>query len=685
MEKNKFQIAENIEQNPFTDVSFVQFFEDWCKKNDKIIPQIVSRDEWEKQNEVLQNKEKNQLHVFIPEDLKLWEMVGIMEAIDHDTFKDKPEKQNERKDEIEKLGKKFQNVAIYIAQRLDVITEGRDIAEALTLELYEYGLSLTERGKSGVEIFTDEIKEKKLSSDEMNEAEAFLIGGKLVQSRKEKSTNENDEDIRRKTLVQFFRVSRKAFQLESQSENHNLSLPNEGLSPWQSSSPIHSEFVRKIEASLKKEIETPKSELTNSIFDRGLELLRKNILPPLANESSSFDSVKKIFSFWEKGEVTLSQSLKIDKLKKVLDQIRKTGDITSITKKEKEIVDKIQDSVSAYKFEGAANNPAEILVSRELNCVGGSILGGALLAEVGIPYLVGDVPEHSILVVAWSDDTVEWRDMIVPRRNQIITDEMLEGNEKEEGTLMVSEVAEMIKNPQKEVSLINISGNEYRNKFDWIAKGQRQYLKMYSPAVGHKFQTVSNAGSALIELGQPLLAIEALKQALAIDSEDTTSLNGMGDAMMHLGRYDDAVVEYQKAIRSDIADPGAYYGLGNALLELGENNEAILSYKQAINLGIKKPFLFYDLGNALFNAGRNLESIDSYKESIAVDPQNPLPYYGLGKVLSKIGNFEDSISAYRSYISLADPVHDTYYILNAKEMIDILEIQVRRDKIKKTT
>ena len=213
MEKNKFQIAENIEQNPFTDVSFVQFFEDWCKKNDKIIPQIVSRDEWEKQNEVLQNKEKNQLHVFIPEDLKLWEMVGIMEAIDHDTFKDKPEKQNERKDEIEKLGKKFQNVAIYIAQRLDVITEGRDIAEALTLELYEYGLSLTERGKSGVEIFTDEIKEKKLSSDEMNEAEAFLIGGKLVQSRKEKSTNENDEDIRRKTLAQFFRVSKKSISI----------------------------------------------------------------------------------------------------------------------------------------------------------------------------------------------------------------------------------------------------------------------------------------------------------------------------------------------------------------------------------------------------------------------------------------------------------------------------------------
>jgi hypothetical protein len=106
--------------------------------------------------------------LYLPEDLQLWEMVGIIELVDKEIFKDKSEKAARNKERLLKLGKIFMNAGIYIARRLDAIEEGKEIAEALALQLYQYGQSLV-YGKETTEPKIEEIKTRKLTPEETAE------------------------------------------------------------------------------------------------------------------------------------------------------------------------------------------------------------------------------------------------------------------------------------------------------------------------------------------------------------------------------------------------------------------------------------------------------------------------------------------------------------------------------------
>lgn len=140
-------MEKTIEQRPFRDLGVQQFFTRWCSVNDGIVPMYVSRAEWSGHQEtgiltVSTNKGKKNL--YIPEDLHLWEMIEIMEAVDEDTYEQQP---SEKTKELEQLAAMFKNAGAYIAQRLDAINEGRAMAAVLAEELYEYGDSLMRREK----------------------------------------------------------------------------------------------------------------------------------------------------------------------------------------------------------------------------------------------------------------------------------------------------------------------------------------------------------------------------------------------------------------------------------------------------------------------------------------------------------------------------------------------------------
>ncbi|MCX6738648.1 MAG: hypothetical protein NT098_01180 [Candidatus Parcubacteria bacterium] len=422
MEKNKFDIGGTIEQKPFEKYSFSKFFEDWCRRNGSVMPEIISREKWEKESQtgLIKKKEDGERKLLIPQDLQLWEMVGITEMIRNEAFANDPEKQKRANEEIQKLGKTFRNAGIYIAQRSHSIEEGREIARALSEELYKYGNALLSGKKETEANPWEKIAEEEFEPDSLAETDKFLAGDALYSSRKERvKEGDNEEEIRQQTLAQFFRTANKAFHLEKKSENNELSLPKEQVEPWKKDAPIHSEFLRKIEDSLKREIEKPKTELVGSVFQKGMELLRTGMPLPMSSSSKDID---RLISFWEKSEASLGETLGVYRMKTELEKIKETGDKISISKKEKEITDKIQRAVSSYAYEKDASYPSSAVETKKIDCAVGSMLAGSFLSQVGIKYLVGDIPEHSILVVSFADGTVEWRGMIVSVRNAKITD-----------------------------------------------------------------------------------------------------------------------------------------------------------------------------------------------------------------------------------------------------------------------
>ncbi len=105
--QSKFEIQSIIEQRSFENPAVQSFFSKWCEINDSIVPQMVSRKIWEEKyaKSILEKKPGGKQTLFLPEDLQLWEMVGVMETIDHDTFATKPKRQNEKKEKLLALGK----------------------------------------------------------------------------------------------------------------------------------------------------------------------------------------------------------------------------------------------------------------------------------------------------------------------------------------------------------------------------------------------------------------------------------------------------------------------------------------------------------------------------------------------------------------------------------------------------
>ena len=102
---NSHKISEVLEHRPFNDFADQEFFAERCKVHDNLCPYFLPREEREalEESQILE-KWQDQLALFLPQDLQLWEMMEIIRKVDHNTLKHKPEKQNERVDQLYTLG-----------------------------------------------------------------------------------------------------------------------------------------------------------------------------------------------------------------------------------------------------------------------------------------------------------------------------------------------------------------------------------------------------------------------------------------------------------------------------------------------------------------------------------------------------------------------------------------------------
>lgn len=624
-EQPKFEIQPTIEQKPFESPAVQSFFTKWCEINDSIVPELIPREEWEQKAStvrLLQKREDGKQTLYIPEDLQLWEMVGVMEAVDHDTFSAKPERQNEAKEKILELGYMLQDAGVYIAQRLESISEGREIAGALAEEFYNYGQSLVSGEKPEEPASIDDISQEELTPSETEAVDCFLAGDNLYESRRmraeEDALSEPNEEIdffeeeRLNTLTQFFRVSEKAFELKKKSEDGELQESKTPLAPWENTTPFHSAFTDKITKALTQKIETPKMDFNSAIFRRGME--------KLLGEMKEYGAKGAVNSLFKKIGVDLpveqkklADTLNVKGLKVELDTIRQSGDIATTSAKEREIADIIQKAVSKFPYHPDANNPSEMVENQYINCVGASTLGGALLSETGLNYLVGHVPEHSILFLVTADGHIEWRDMLDTSLNEDLSDEMLTENQKNGLSITTQDIVTFSKNPTPEGLMFNVKSDNYQDKIPEIKDKQGQFVALFEPEYGQKIQLLNNTGVTLLNL--------AKKET---DSQKIEAY------------CQQAVLFYRQAIVANPQYSYPYNGLGNSLCVLGQYNEAIQSFRQ----------------------------------SIAIDPKNPYSYLGLGDAFYKQDSRDNALVAYQKFIRLADEQGDDSLIQRAEQRIN---------------
>ena len=148
-------------------------------KNSLIYKKLVKNSFNDKKQIV--KKKQDQLILFLPQDLKLWEMMDIIREIDQDTLKRKPEKQNERADQLLELGRKFEKSGLYLANFFpsDDKSEEAKLAQFLAQQFYSYGCSLQQKTKN-----SDALPRNiSLSEEEMSEVNQRLLGKQAYEKR----------------------------------------------------------------------------------------------------------------------------------------------------------------------------------------------------------------------------------------------------------------------------------------------------------------------------------------------------------------------------------------------------------------------------------------------------------------------------------------------------------------------
>jgi tetratricopeptide (TPR) repeat protein len=659
--RSEFSIKRTTEQEYFQVAPTRQFFAKWCEVNDSIEPKYVSRDEWNKKRDegILQKKrnEDGKQSLFIPEDLKLWEMVDVIEAVDKDTFARNSAKRPDKRNEFYELGEDFINTAAYVAQGVDGIHEGKDTAMQTAKDLYSYGVRL-QRARENVddatveEIASIDIRDKKEGLDKQ-----FGVD-KLAKLKKQ-----NPEQTRQEMLAQFFKVA----EIAGSRGGIRGRLDERFRKKKEAEGAPHRKALQKVyEKYLEKPMEKPERELYDAVFRRGLEKLVQEM-----GKDGWTDKVKTVLKKnqfdVERQQKNFMETLEIPVLKQELDALRnppdgQKADLQKIGDKEREIADEIQWGVSSFPYKRGANKPSEMLVAQYINCVGASMLGGALMKEAGLSYLVGSAPEHSILFLVTSDGRVEWRDMQSRLFNEDLVDERIRGRNRDGSRLRVADIVSFSKSPSPEGLMFDIESEKYGKKLPWVKEGKRQYVVAFEPEYGQKIQILNSIGATLKGLGDKKMsskerenyygqALEAYSQAVVLSPNYAYARNGRGSALSGLGRQKEAIEEYSKAIAINAEYSTVYRNIGDSFSKLGDKE------------GSLKKREYYK------------QSLEAYIRGAALEPEYTSSYNRMGNVLVKLGFKNEAVEAYQMYIDLADKEKDGPKITRAK----VIMAKLKRD------
>lgn len=495
-------IPQTIEKTPFADTPARNFFGEWCRLNDSIAPQFISREKWEQRGiqGILEKNDQGKQTLFLPKDLRLWEMMDVIKTIDHDTLARNPEKRGERAEKIRELGETFEKAGIYLSQYLPILenAQGKTIAEDISREFYQYGLSLQHKERKEGQI----PDSAELSLEDKTRLDEWFLGRDVYQTRfarlGENPTEEQREETRKKLFSVYFKaLGRKGYKAD-------------GEKPWETKVGPMQHLQDRTRRQTIKAVETPERKMKTAIFRRGVEKLItgmkilnwRNAIQEFLKEEDGLDLATE--------KVKLYNTLEIPRLKKELEKIRQTGDIAQISAKELEIAKKIQKAVSSFPYVEDGNNPSKMVETQFINCVGSSILGGGLLDEVGVKYLHADLPEHSATVLITSDGKVYWQDF---------TPGDLRANYTEISSDMIDEKVDLLDVPEEGVKLHFKKWNPY-----YHINGNLK-VNLFRPEVGLQYHLLYNTGNALRIFGRNEEAIVAYQQFIELWNGDKYWIN----------------------------------------------------------------------------------------------------------------------------------------------------------------
>jgi len=140
-----------------------------------------------------------------------------------------------------------------------------------------------------------------------------------------------------------------------------------------------------------------------------------------------------------------------------------------------------------------------------------------------------------------------------------------------------------------------------------------------------------NLARVRLDTDRPEEALEAIDEALAIDSESSVAVRLQGRAYHQLGQAEEAIDAYRRAILLDGEDVWSMNNLGLVLIEQGRFEEALPPLARAVDLQEECAIFLNNLGIALENTGHYRAAEEAYKAAVAVDGTHEKAFVNLAR------------------------------------------------------
>ena len=142
-------------------------------------------------------------------------------------------------------------------------------------------------------------------------------------------------------------------------------------------------------------------------------------------------------------------------------------------------------------------------------------------------------------------------------------------------------------------------------------------------------RTLLEQGKTFYRNDQDSEAVEAFKQAVAMDPDLAEAHFRLGLSYEALNKQEDAESEFKKAVEAfkkmveeNPKDWEAHYLFGQTYASLQQYSDAIREYRQATKLKNDDADIYYDLGTAHTKLAQYDEAASAFSKSLEIDPDN---------------------------------------------------------------
>ena len=155
-------------------------------------------------------------------------------------------------------------------------------------------------------------------------------------------------------------------------------------------------------------------------------------------------------------------------------------------------------------------------------------------------------------------------------------------------------------------------------------------------------------------------AEQEYKQALAVDPSSSDALTGMANIYMRGQRLVDAEEVLKKITAMHPDDASARLQLGRVLLALGKNDDAIAELQAAQKLDPTNPNVQNDLGDLYLQAKKYDQAEALYRSMLAAKPNNSQLHHYLGVALLKQQKYADAQQELLTAVKLKPDFGEAY-------------------------